>query len=114
MRRCLAPRFLVLAFALACSGARAADASKADVLWQKLDARIAEVDGQLDGAMGVSIRDLGDGRAVMRVHHQVARCDDRGMLGGQILAPAKQDHVARRECVRIIERKEMPRRGLRE
>ena len=65
MRRA-SSRFLLLAFALACCGARAADASKPDILWRKLEARVAAVDEALDGVMGVAIRDLGDGRELAR------------------------------------------------
>jgi beta-lactamase class A len=38
------------------------DNSKQLVLWRKLEARIHEVDGELNGVMGVAILDLSDGR----------------------------------------------------
>jgi beta-lactamase class A len=39
-----------------------AEDDKQQVLWQKLEARIHEVDGELNGVMGVAILDLTDGR----------------------------------------------------
>ena len=58
---------VVLACLLASVGASAQSAAqvppeKQQVLWQKLEISIAQVDQHLDGAMGVAILDLTDGR----------------------------------------------------
>ena len=37
-----------------------------DALWKKLDSRVNEVVGKFDGAMGVAIVDLTDGRAILK------------------------------------------------
>jgi beta-lactamase class A len=63
------PRFLRIAALLACAclnGAANAQSAptapeKQQVLWQKLENSIAEVDRSLDGVMGVAILDLTDG-----------------------------------------------------
>ena len=60
-----------LLLALTAAGASGAEGTKADLLWQKLDARIAEVDDGLDGALGVDIVDLTDGRELARNADQV-------------------------------------------
>ena len=44
---------------------RPSDAS-GDLLWKKLDARVEEIAARLDGAMGVAILDLTDGRILLR------------------------------------------------
>jgi len=40
--------------------------SGSDLLWTKLETRIDEIAGRLDGVMGVAIVDLADGRALLR------------------------------------------------
>ncbi len=49
-------------------------------------------------------RDFGDRRAVVRVHHQIGRGRDGGVLGRIVGAVAKQQNVAGLERVRIIAR----------
>lgn len=67
--RLLIPVSLLLASALAQNAAPTA-AAKQQVLWQKLDASIADVDQHLDGVMGVAIEDLTTGQEL------VLRADD--------------------------------------
>src|SRR5438128_6099004 len=40
--------------------------SGSDLVWTKLETRIDEIAGRLDGVMGVAIVDLTDGRALLR------------------------------------------------
>src|ERR1043165_7958098 len=42
-----------------------------DLLWKKLESRIEAIDGRLDGAMGIAILDLTDGRLYTRNADQV-------------------------------------------
>ncbi|MGQ0703633.1 MAG: serine hydrolase [Gemmatimonadales bacterium] len=42
----------------------AQESAKLDVLWQKLEQRVAELDRRLDGVLAVAIKDLTDGRTV--------------------------------------------------
>jgi beta-lactamase class A len=56
--RCIVP-FVLLTAGLAQSAAN--PAVKQQVLWQKLEASIADVDRNLDGVMGVAIEDLSSG-----------------------------------------------------
>ena len=68
----LAPvSIVILLIALAGAGARAAEPGKPDLLWQKLDSRIAAIDDGFDGALGVAILDLEDGRELVRNADQV-------------------------------------------
>jgi len=53
--------FLVLYTAIA----SAQTATKQDVLWQKLESSIGDVDHHLDGVLGVAILDLGSGRKLL-------------------------------------------------
>ena len=53
--------FLVLYTAIA----SAQTATKQDVLWQKLDSSIGDVDHHLDGVLGAAILDLGSGRKLL-------------------------------------------------
>ena len=62
---------VALLLALACTRTHAAEPSGPDLLWQKLDARIAEVDAGLEGTLGVAIVDLTDGRELARNADQV-------------------------------------------
>ena len=57
--KCLACCVLLLASCMAQSAAPSAGKQK--VLWQKLEARIEQVDQHLDGVMGVAIEDLSTG-----------------------------------------------------
>jgi len=56
----------VVLVALAPRAALAAERAGAAPLWQKLEARVAEVDDGLDGALGVAILDLTDGHELTR------------------------------------------------
>jgi beta-lactamase class A len=71
-------RTMVLAMLAACFGlpvsaqmvsaatqASAQDPSQSELLWRKLEATIKDANGQLDGTMGVAIRDLTDGRTFL-------------------------------------------------
>ena len=62
---------LVLLLAITTPDVRAAGSDKLDLLWNKLDARIAAVDERLDGVMGVALLDLTDGRELDRHADQV-------------------------------------------
>lgn len=53
---------LALQSAWAQSTASHGQSEKQEILWQKLQTRIAEVDGNLDGVMAVAIKDLTSGR----------------------------------------------------
>jgi beta-lactamase class A len=61
----------ILLIALAGAGARAGEPEKSDLLWQKLEHRIAAIDDGFDGALGVAILDLDDGRELVRNADQV-------------------------------------------
>jgi beta-lactamase class A len=57
---------LVVFFLLSTAFAQLTPANpKQDVLWQKLASRISEVDGTLDGVLGVAILDLSSGRSFL-------------------------------------------------
>jgi beta-lactamase class A len=56
--------FLLLTAALAQSSADTA-AAKREVLWQKLEASINDIDHNLDGVMGVAILDLNNGKKLL-------------------------------------------------
>jgi beta-lactamase class A len=47
------------------SSSPSAGDQKQQVLWQKLEARIHDIDGELDGVMGVAVLDLGGGRQIL-------------------------------------------------
>jgi beta-lactamase class A len=48
--------------------------SQSELLWQKLEARVQEVNRALDGTMGVAILDLTDGRTfLLNAHHVFAQ-----------------------------------------
>ena len=53
-------------------------------------------------------RHLGDPRAVMGMHHRVGRGRDGAVLGGAMIAPAEQQHVAGRRFP-PVDLDEMPR-----
>lgn len=57
--------------------------------------------------------DLGNRGAVVGVHHAIGGDQDRRMLGRQVRAPAKQQHVAGQNLIEP-ERHQMPRGGGRE
>ena len=48
----------------------------------------------------------------MRVHHQAGRSRNRGMLGGIAVGVAKQENIAGRERLAVVEFVEMPPRSL--
>ena len=54
-------------------------------------------------------RHFGDARAVMRMHHGVGRGRNRAMLGGAMIAPSEQQHVAAADF-RHVDLDEMPAR----
>ncbi|MFY9560568.1 MAG: serine hydrolase [Terriglobales bacterium] len=68
-------RVVAFVVAWACLLGKAATAQsppeKQQVLWQKLESSIAEVDRNLDGAMGVAILDLTDGHKFLLHAHDV-------------------------------------------
>ena len=63
LRRFVCIAALVLAVCIPCpSSAQQTSQEKEQILWQKLEATIGEVDGHLDGVMGVAILDLSTGQ----------------------------------------------------
>jgi beta-lactamase class A len=49
---------------LAGAGPLASQSEKTDLLWRKLESRVAEIDAGFDGVMAVAIKDLTDGRTI--------------------------------------------------
>jgi beta-lactamase class A len=61
--------FIALVLAASVFGQQKAEAphdTGSDLLWKKLETRVEEIADRLDGVMGVAIRDLTDGRILLR------------------------------------------------
>ncbi len=83
----------VAAFASAQTAAPPAPSEKADALWQKLDATIADTDRTLDAVMGVAILDLTSGR--MTLHHADAVFPQASSIKIAVLAELyRQEYTA--------------------
>src|SRR5438876_2247334 len=65
-----------------------------DLLWKKLETRVEEIAGRLDGVMGVAILDLTDGRVLLRNADRVFAAASSIKLA-ILLALCRQDQEAR-------------------